>query len=117
MILRIENVLDRLMDLLIRGNVLAREIFFPDIHIVAHDRRLEDLTQPLEARDRELNIRGSSQPVRIDERRVVHASTADGDVAARSVRVEGCEEGCVLVTVRRRTGAGGGEVADVGGEG
>lgn len=47
----------------------------------------------------------------------MHACAADGDVAARGVGVHCCEDGCVLEAIKRGTGAGGGEVADVGGEG
>lgn len=77
-----EAVLDVGPDLLVRGDVLSREVLVADEERL-HGGRLPHLAGPLEGGNGDLLVRGMAEPVGVDNGRVGRVVGADGHVAGR----------------------------------
>lgn len=72
MVKGVESGLDERQDLGVGRHVRAGVVLRPN-RDVPHDGRLEDLSCALETTDGDLDVRFGGQPVRVDQRLVVHA--------------------------------------------
>lgn len=106
---RTDVLLDIAHDLRIGLHRRAGEDFLADGDVVGGEVGPE-IALALEGREGEVAVRGSGEPVGVDERGVGHGGAADGDVAFAEGGDEGGGDGGVVGAV---DGVGGGEVADV----
>ena len=90
---------DMLQDLVIRGDVGAREILVPDIEVLAQRVRLENRPRALEGGNRDLLVRLADEPVRVDDGLHRGVRGRDGDVTTGDGGDEGGGKRRVLVPV------------------
>lgn len=112
----VEGPLDVRQNLLVTRDVPAWVELRADRDVV-HGFVAEDVTDPFEARDHGLGVRGVRQPVGVDEGLVARRGRGDGDGAAGLGRNIDGHEGGVLVAVCDAVLGRVLEVANVVGEG
>lgn len=86
-------------DLVVGRDVETGVVFWADRQILGQYRGLEDLTQSLESRDDDFDVRGVGEPVGVDEGLIARARGGDGDIPAGERRDGGEHYGTVLIAV------------------
>lgn len=98
---RVHTRTNQPLDLLVRLDAQARVVFVSNGQIRLHSRDRPRLTQAPEHGDGDLDIRLRGEPIRVDQRRIIHAGGSYGQVASRCRRYEGREKGSLIVVIGR----------------